>query len=86
MSSVAFHSCEDMISASLLAESMRVYDRKKIKDIFGLSYLEYMALPVSVSSLMRDICEEILSVKAKQVDNADDMLKKAMAGVTPKYR
>lgn len=84
MASVAFHSCEDMLTHSLLAESMRVYEKKKIKEIFGISYTEYMSLPTTVASLMRDICEEVISRKTTEANNADNLLKNAMNGVIPK--
>lgn len=86
LSSVAFHAGEDMVSHSLLAESMRVYEKKKIREIFGLSYLEYMNLPVSVSALMRDVCDEVLVTKTKQADDADGMLRNAMKGISPKMK
>ena len=86
LSSVAFHTSEDMLTHSLLAESMRTFESKKIGDIFRISYLEYMNLPVSVVSLMKDICDEILASRTKEANNVDNMLKNAMNGVSPKLK
>lgn len=86
MASVAYHPSEDTLTHSMLTDSLRHFHLKKIKEIWGINYLEYMSLPISVTSMMREISDEISSQKRNQADEEDRMLKNAMNGIAPNMK
>ena len=55
MASVAFHDAEDFTTNSLLEGAMETYITKSIKDLFGLSFTEYLALPHDIVMSLGDI-------------------------------
>jgi hypothetical protein len=45
-----------------------------------------MSLPVSVTSMMREISDEVSAQKRNQADEEEKMLKNAIGGVSPNLR
>lgn len=71
LSSVGFHPSEDYNTGSLLEQSMSSYIRKGIKELFNISYIEYMELPHDVMELMHDVANKEISVKKSQIDQIE---------------
>ena len=59
------HPSEDIIEGSLLEQSCHSYIAKGIKDLFGLSLIEFLELPIDVVDLLYSISSEQQSEKAK---------------------
>ena len=55
MASVAFHDCEDYTTDSLLEAAMDTFITKSIKELFGLSFPEYLELPHDVVMSLGEI-------------------------------
>lgn len=74
MSTVAFHSGEDINKDSLLEQSMQVYVRKGIKDLFGISYLEFIGLPHDVVEMMVSMATDEMIEKNKTISRIEKEL------------
>ena len=58
LSSVAFHRGEDTLEFSLLKTSMKRFVDSKIKDLFGLSYLELINHPTEIVELYYEVADD----------------------------
>jgi hypothetical protein len=76
LSPVAFHPCEDFTKGSLLEVSMRTYIKENIRETYGLSYIEYLNLPVDVVLLMREVAAEENAEKMKHLESINKELNK----------
>ncbi len=77
---VAYRDAEDLETHSVIREYARRYRRRKVKDVFGLSWNEFMALPKSQAMM---ILEES-SLDAEESKQAfDDFLKTQQKGKVP---
>lgn len=59
---------EDINKESLLEESMEIYTRNEVWDLFHISYLEFMNLPKDICAMMIDKCENRLLKKNRELD------------------
>lgn len=78
LASVAFHGAENTIKDSMLEETLKTYANRNIKDIFGLTVLEFLELPMDVVSLMLDIADQISAKKEGDIDGIQRDLNKMM--------
>ena len=67
LASVAFHECEDFTKGSLLEEMMNLYLVKRIKSIFGISFIDFMELPRDVIQLMFAVSETDAAKKTAEM-------------------
>lgn len=58
LSSVAMHPAEDINTDSLLEESIRTYVVKGIKELYGLSLIEFLELPMDIIAMLLNIASE----------------------------
>ncbi len=78
MASVAFHPAEDHNTASLLEDTMRVFKDLPIKEIFRISYPEFMKLPIDYVEMMIKIAKEHLEKEKKVASEASNAMNSAM--------
>ena len=71
LASIAFHECENVNDNSLLESVMRMYVVKSIKDIFGLSLVEYMDLPIDIVEMLNSIADKENNKKANVVNSIE---------------
>lgn len=76
LASVSFHHCEDYNTASLTEEAIRTYIIKDIKNVYGLSLIEFLELPKDIIEMMFIIDEEEKANKKKLMDELEENLKK----------
>jgi len=76
LASVAMFDCEDINTDSLLEESIRTYVSKGIKDIYGLSLIEFLELPIDVIRMMFDIASDEQAKKNKTLSELESQFKK----------
>jgi hypothetical protein len=74
MASVALHEVEDVNTNDALRSTMLNYIRNDIKELFGLSFLEYVALPSFIVKEFNDTA--VIARKEKS-----DMLNSAMGNM-----
>ncbi len=75
LASVAFHPAENINDYSLLEESMRTYISKGIKDKFGLSYTEFLELPLDIIEIMIRIGDEDLAKRSAELTEIERQFK-----------
>ena len=71
LSSVAFHTAENVIDNSLIEEAMRKYMDFGIKDKFGLPFDDFMAYPREYVELMYKIASEDSDKRAQALSNVE---------------
>lgn len=71
LANIAFHACENINDDSLLESVMRMYVVKSIKDIFGLSLVEYLDLPIDIVEMLNGIADKENTKKANVVSNIE---------------
>lgn len=76
LSSVAYHESEDINKGSLLKEAFSMYISRGIKDIYGLSILEFLELPKDIVELMFLVADEEPAKKAKAIAELEKELGK----------
>ncbi len=77
MASVALHEAEDANSLDTLRSTMLNYIRNDIKDLFGISFLEYVELP---SIIVGELNETAVIAKKEK----SELLSNAMSGLENK--
>ena len=70
------HPSEDINDGSLLEEACHAYISKGIKDLFGLSLLEFLELPIDVVDMLFNISNEQQSEKAKTLAEVERQFNK----------
>lgn len=58
LAGVGYHESEDPSYGSGLEESMETYIKYDIKEIYNISYIEYMNLPVDITAVMRKVASK----------------------------
>lgn len=58
LAEVAFHKGEDFTGGSALEDTMRVFRDLPIGEIYRISYLEFMSLPVHITDMMMRVAKE----------------------------
>lgn len=76
LSSVAFHSSENINNGSLLEARMRMYVHKKIRSIFGLSFDEFLDKPRDVMEMLLKIADEENSRMAHNNEEIEEQFRK----------
>ncbi len=74
LSTVKFKEQENSIKDSYLEYSMKNYARSGIKQIFGLTYLEYISMPVDYISSMMEISTEMLKTRNNALSDIESEL------------
>ncbi len=77
MASVALHEAEDTNTLDALRSTMLNYVRNDIKELFGMSFLEYVALPSIIVSELNET--SVIARKEKS-----ELLSNAMSGLDNK--
>lgn len=75
LASVAMHSSEDINLDSLLEEAIRTYVKRDIKEIYHLSLVEFLDLPIDVIQVMLDIATEHTREKTNAISDVEKSLK-----------
>lgn len=75
LASVAMHSCEDINGGSLLEEAIQTYVSRHIKDIYGLSLVEFLELPIDVMELMFGIADKESAKKSNTLSDVEKQFK-----------
>lgn len=79
LSSVAFHPAEDISTGSRIFDTGLRYENSKIKEIFDMSFLEFISMPVDViadlCTLARTISIRRELANAKNKDDIDRLMK-----------
>lgn len=70
MASVAMHEIEDVNNNDALRSAMLNYIRNDIKELFGLSFLEYINLP---SFIMRELHDTAVIAKKEKAETINDI-------------
>lgn len=76
LASVAFHPIEDINDGSGLQVAMRVYIDRGVREYFGLSFEEYIAVPRDVHEMMNQICLEYIKKKTASMGEMEKLLEK----------
>jgi hypothetical protein len=75
LASVAFHNIEDVNDGSGLQLAMRVYIDTNIREHFGLSFEEYLAVPRDVHEMMNQIALDQIKKKSSAMADIEKDLK-----------
>ena len=75
LSSVAMHACEDTTENSILEEIIRSYMVKNIKDLYGLSLIEFLDLPMDIIDLLFKIGNEDIARKDETLKQLEKSFK-----------
>jgi hypothetical protein len=75
LASVAFHPIEDINDGSGLQLAMRVYVDRGIREYFGLSFEEYLAVPRDIHEMMNQVALEYIKKKSAAMTNIENELK-----------
>ena len=62
---VYFNESESAVIGSLLQRRMTQYREREVKDIFGLSWSEFLARPHFEVELMLDECDKVLNERSR---------------------
>ena len=75
LASVAMHTCEDVNTNSQLETVLRSYHTRGVKDLFGLSIIEFLELPMDVVDMLFTICSEIQASKSSTLNQVEEKFK-----------
>lgn len=75
LSTVGFHAAEEINKDSLLEQSMVNYIKKGIKELYGISYIEFLELPHDVVELMISVANVEMIEKNKAVSDIEKELR-----------
>ena len=87
LSSVAMFDHEDFVRHSHLSLTVKNYLYHDIKNIYGLTYHEWMELPMDIKSILMDEAKEVLENKRKELEqleqehNPDNAVISSMSGI-----
>lgn len=74
--SVRMNAGEDINDGSLLEEVIRTYSHKRIHDIFRISLIEFMELPMDIVQMLFLIADEEMSKKTSEISKIQDDFEK----------
>lgn len=75
LASVAFQPIEDFNDGSGLQVAMRVYIDRGIREYFGLSFEEYIAVPRDIHEMMNQVAYEYIKKKSATMQDIEKDLK-----------
>lgn len=75
LSSVAFHPSENINTDSLLESAIRTYVKRGIKDLYGLTLVEYLELPMDLCEMLLKLADEELATKTRAMASLESQLK-----------
>ena len=67
LASVAMHPGEDQVHLPRLRNNMMHYVKKGIKEIYGITFLEFMALPPYIIDEMMEFCKTEQAIKQTEI-------------------
>ena len=76
LSSVAMHECENNTADSNLYKVIDAYHSRGVKEVFGLSLLEFLNLPGDLCIYVIEVCSKDSAVKNKIFDGLNNVTKK----------
>lgn len=76
LASVAIHPAENTIEHSLLEEAIRTFIKHNIGDMFKLSLLEFLELPMDVVQILIRVASDAVMQKNQLVSNVERELGK----------
>ncbi len=69
LASVALHDAEEINENSLLYEAMHSFAKREIKDIFNISFLDFISLPMDWCAMITEIASATAGEKATAKSN-----------------
>jgi len=75
LASVALHPSENINDGGLLEEAVRTYTSRGIKDIYGLTLIDFLELPRDIIEMLVTIADEIQTKKSSIISNIEKELK-----------
>lgn len=82
MSSVALHPAENITDDSVLEESMELFVRHKIYELFGLSHTELMRQTREVVGLYYKVANKEMEARSQVATNAENAIKRDIGKTT----